>query len=210
MLPRFIRLLSTFLVASALMASPAFARDYLLRTGDSLNVSVVGHPELMVPAQPVRPDGCISLPMIDPVRAAGRSVADVTAAVQEAYRSILTNPRVLVSIAQLRPIRVTVLGKVHHAGSFDFAQPPTLLEAIATAGGLNRRAARNAITLVDPENQMRQTYDLDQLLQGQASIPVLPEGSVVEVGEVWGPDIEVWLPLLTSLITAVAFVKTWN
>jgi protein involved in polysaccharide export with SLBB domain len=209
-----IRLLSSTLICTmlitALVAPIGAASEYLLRTGDSLNISVVGHPDLMVPAQPIRPDGHISLPMIAPLRVEGRSIAQVTASVQEAYRSILTNPRVLVSIAQFRPLRITVLGKVERAGSFDFTQPPTLIEAIATAGGLNRRAARNAITVVEPGSTSRRTYDLDRLLQGKEAIPTLAEGGIVEVGEVWGPDAEVWIPLIASLLTAVAFVKAWD
>ncbi len=204
-----VNLISTMLVIMP-MASVSSASEYLLRKGDSLNVSVMGHPELMVPSQPIRPDGQISLPMIAPVQVEGQSITEVSTSVEEAYRSILDNPRVLVSIAQYRPLRVTVLGKVERAGSFDFSQAPTLVEAIATAGGLDRRADRKAITLVDPENQTRQTYDLDQLLAAKEALPTLPEGGIVEVGEVWGPDVEVWLPLVTSLITAVAFVRTWR
>lgn len=209
-----LRLLLATLIGSALLLLPltnvALASEYVLRSGDALSVSVVGHPELAVPAQPIRPDGQISLPMIPPVKVEGRSIPEVSATIQASYRSILTNPRVLVSIASYRPLRVTVLGKVERAGSFDFSQPPTLIEAIATAGGLNRRAARNAISVLEPTTQTRRQYDLDRLLNGREPIPTLPEGGIVEVGEVWGPDVEIWLPLVTSLITAIAFIRTWD
>lgn len=211
MMPQALRLLLVTVVSLVLMGRlPAEASEYRMRAGDSLNITVVGHPELAVLAQPIRPDGHVSLPMIAPVLAEGRTVVEVTSEIQDAYKPFLTKPRVLVSIAQFRPLRIAVLGQVEQSGSFEFAKPPTLVEAIARAGGLGRRASRGAITVVDPGTQTRKTYDLDRLLAGKEPNPDLSDGGIVEVGEVWGPDLQVWLPILASLVTAAAFFKIWD
>lgn len=193
------------LVPAAAHAQPPGA-EYALRFGDSLSVTVLGHPELSVQAQPIRPDGQISLPLVQAVRSQGRTIPDLTNELVKAYRPFLLNPQVVVTIARFRPLRVTVLGQVARPGALDFEEAPSLLDVLASAGGLTEQASRKAVKVVDPAGKT-QVYDLDGLLARPGEIPRLAEGSVVEVGQVWGPDLyRVTIPLLAAFISSAVWL----
>lgn len=182
-------------------ANPA----YQLRYGDTLNVTVLGHPELSVQDQPVRPDGALSLPLIHEVKVEDETVTELTHVLAQSYLPYLTHPEVVVNVAKFRPLHVTVIGQVNHPGTFDFNEPPSLVEAIASAGGLTLRGSHSAIQMVPPKGT-RTTYDLDRVLDGKQTPPRMTEGTIVEVGEVWGPDWDRIIPLVASMLTAYAFL----
>lgn len=191
-------------MVSTLVSTPALASDYRLRFGDAINVTVVDHPELSVASQPIRPDGRISLPLVPEYSASGKSINETTQDLANAYKHYLANPQLSVSIAHFRPLRVTILGQVQHPGTYDFEDVPSVVGAIATAGGLTERAERSAIKVIAP--QASQTYNLNSLLKEPASIPVLADGAIIEVGEVWGPDYYRLIPTVATVITAVALL----
>lgn len=179
---------------------------YRLRSGDTLNVTVVGHPDLSQQGIPVRPDGRIALPLAQEVKVQGKTVHEAIESLCTAYLPYLSKPQVSVSIARFRPIRVTVMGQVEHPGALEFEESPTLAQAIAMAGGLSERAMRNGIRVMAPDGTLR-TFDLDRVLTAQEAPPPLVEGTVIEVAEVWGPDLyRVTIPVLTALITAAAYL----
>jgi polysaccharide export outer membrane protein len=198
------------LVALALVAAiqaPALGRsaDYQLGYGDAISVTVVGQPTLSVTDQPVRPDGRISLPLVQQVEIQGKTVAEVTSALNKAYKPYFQSPQIVVTVARFRPMRVTVMGQVTKPGTYAFEELPTLVDAVATAGGLTDRAARTGIKVVEPGGQTL-TYDMDLLLSGETPLPRLREGSVVEIHEVWGPDLYRLIPIAASVITAGALI----
>jgi polysaccharide export outer membrane protein len=206
-----IRPLATRWVLAAAIAlaaqSPGLARtqDYKLGYGDAVTVTVVGQPSLSVADQPVRPDGRITLPLVQQVEIQGKTVAEVTEALNRAYKPFLTTPQIVVTVARFRPLRVTVLGQVTKPGTYAFEAAPTLVDLVATAGGLTDRAARGSIRVVAPGGAVR-SYDLDALLSESGPMPTLGEGSVVEIGEVWGPDLYRLIPIAASVITAGALL----
>lgn len=194
-------------IGSLAMAAPAHAAlpsgEYRLQYGDAVTIQVVGKPDLAIVAQPIRPDGNISLPLVQEVPVAGKTVAQVTAMLNAAYKPFVTTPHVTVNVARFRPTRVTVLGEVARPGNLEFQEPPRLVDALAAAGGLTDRAARDRIRVKAPDDQMR-VFDLDAVLAGSASMPVLSENVTVEVAEVWYPDLYRFVPIAASLITAAA------
>jgi polysaccharide export outer membrane protein len=198
------------LVALGLVAAiqaPAWGRsaDYQLGYGDAISVTVVGQPTLSVTDQPVRPDGRISLPLVQQVEIEGKTVAEVTSALNRAYKPYFQSPQIVVTVARFRPMRVTVMGQVTKPGTYAFEELPTLVDAVATAGGLTDRAARTGIKVVEPGGKTL-TYNMDDLLSGQTPLPRLREGSVVEIHEVWGPDLYRLIPIAASVITAGALI----
>lgn len=206
-LPRWVACLATALIVglgSPVDASPK-PEGYRLGFGDALTVTVVGQPTLSTADQPVRPDGRISLPLVREVAIAGKTVSEVVADLKKAYRPFVSEPEIVVTVARFRPVKVTVLGQVGRPGTFDFHTAPTLVDALATAGGLTDRAARATIKVVAPGGGTV-VYDLDGLLGGKHALPRLPEGAIVEVSEVWGPDFYRVVPVVASVITAGALL----
>lgn len=199
------------LVLLASTARPGLAQppEYRLGYGDAVSITVVGQPALSVADQPVRPDGRIAMPLIAEVSLQGKTVSEVAKQLNTLYRPFLATPQVVVSVTRFRPTRITLLGQVKQPGTFDFQQAPTLIEALAAAGGLSDRAARGTIVLVRTGTPA-ETFDLDQLLRGQVPMPRVQEGTVIEVGEVWGPDWYRVLPIAASMVTAGAILaRDW-
>lgn len=184
---------------------PAWAGDYRLRYGDAIRITVVDHPELTMESLAIRPDGKIALPLVPELFVQGKTVSQVTSELTKTYEAVLSRPQVVVSVVKFRPLRVTVLGQVHRPGTYAFEEPPAITDALANAEGLTKRAVRSAIKVVSPGGAIA-TYDLDRLLSNREKAPPLEEGSVIEVGEIWGPDLDQGILLFTSLVGSAIFL----
>lgn len=186
--------------------APAWAGDaapeYRLQPGDTLNVTLIGHPDLSVRDEAVRPDGRVSLPLVSQVDAGGKTVEQVISDLQQAYRPFLTDPVVVVNVAKFHHLHVSVLGQVAKPGVYDFNSEPTLVEALAAAGGPTDRANRDDIEVAEPTGA-RLRFDLDKLLASPDQIPLIPEGSAVDVEQVWYPDLTEDLPIAATVLLAV-------
>ncbi|HBN09890.1 MAG TPA: hypothetical protein DD435_15010 [Cyanobacteria bacterium UBA8530] len=139
------------------------------------------------------------MPLVQDIFVQGKTVPEATRILSKAYSSYLAKPRISIGVAKFRPLRVTVMGQVDHPGTFAFEESPTISEAIANAGGLTKRARRNEIKIVEPDGSSR-NCDLDQLLSGKEER--LQEGTVIEVKEIWGPDLDQTILLISTMIGA--------
>ena len=84
---------------------------------------------------PVRPDGKITLPLINDVQAAGSTPQQLAATVTEKLRKYITEPQVTVIVTQINSQRIFVVGEVLRAGAFPLVPGTTVLQALANAGG---------------------------------------------------------------------------
>ena len=107
---------------------------YVIGPEDVLDINVWKEPD-MTRSVPVRPDGKISLPLINDVQAAGSTPQQLAAAVTEKLRKYLTGPQVTVIVTAINSQRVFVVGEVLRAGAFPLIPGMTVLQALANAGG---------------------------------------------------------------------------
>jgi len=107
---------------------------YLIGPDDVLDVTVWKEPDVSR-VVPVRPDGRISLPLINDVQASGLSPERLGAAVAEKLRTYLTDPKVTVIVTAVNSQLVFVVGEVLRAGPFPLLPGMTVLQGIAIAGG---------------------------------------------------------------------------
>ena len=108
--------------------------SYVIGPEDVLDVNVWKEPD-MTRVVPVRPDGKITLPLINDVQAAGSTPQQLGSAVTEKLRKFLTEPQVTVIVTQINSQRVFVVGEVLRAGAFPLVPGTTVLQALASAGG---------------------------------------------------------------------------
>lgn len=108
---------------------------YRLGEGDEMTIDVWDRPEL-TGKHIIGPDGKISLPIAGPVRIAGYSRDDATKLVTEVLSRYYLDLAVTLRVDQYMGNRVVVLGRVSNPGVVRFESTPTLLEALARAGGL--------------------------------------------------------------------------
>jgi polysaccharide export outer membrane protein len=107
---------------------------YLIGPEDALDITVWKEPD-MSRVVPVRPDGRISLPLINDIQAAGLSPEQLSAAVAEKLRKFVNEPQVTVIVTAVNSQRVFVLGNVLRSGAFPLFPGMTVLQALGTAGG---------------------------------------------------------------------------
>jgi polysaccharide export outer membrane protein len=124
--------------------------DYRIGTGDVLEI-VVWENEKLSRSVPVRPDGWISLPLVNDVRAAGLTPMELQAQLAARFTEYLSSPIVSVIVTSVYGFKVSVLGEVKSPGRYTFDGPATVLDAIASAGGFNEYASRDDTYLLRPK-----------------------------------------------------------
>jgi polysaccharide export outer membrane protein len=127
--------------------------DYTIGADDTLRVSVWKEPDLTA-TLPVRPDGKISLPLLNDVPAAGLTPMQLAAAITEKLRKYVADPRVTVSVLAMNSQRIYLTGEVEHRGAIPLLPGMTMLQALATAG-FTQFANVKGIYLLRNENGKR-------------------------------------------------------
>ncbi len=150
--------------------------DYRLTVGDIIYMIVANVPDYSGTFQ-VMPDGSLNLPVLGRVEAWGKTLTEVEQAITEAYTTaeILVVPRITVTLSQLSPLRIVVIGEVTHPGTYSLAPEqgklPTVAIALDAAGGITQRTDLRSIQVrrVSPNNRREETITVslwDVLTQG--------------------------------------------
>ncbi len=179
--------LAIALVARAGADNPSVdtgAPTYRIGPGDMLRVIVWGETGLDLSLR-VRPDGFVSFPMVDDVRATGLTPSQLGAVLERKLSAFLRHPDVTVIVEEINSIRIHVLGEVNAQGSYRFDHRPTLLEALAMAGGPTP-VARGRVLVIrhGPVGHKRFELDLNRILSARKSSaldPRLEPGDIIVV-----------------------------
>lgn len=147
---------------------------YLLDTGDRLRVFVYGQPNLSR-AYTVDQEGKITVPLINDVRARGRTTREVEDSIRHRLGAeFVRDPQVTVDILQNRPF--FIYGEVRTGGQYPFVSGMTVETAIAIAGGYTERASTRSYRIT------RKNGGFQDQIEVPGDYPVLP-GDVVYVNE---------------------------
>jgi polysaccharide biosynthesis/export protein len=135
--------------ATALANSNALdtAAEYQIGPEDVLDISVWKNPELSRTV-PVRPDGKVSLPLLNDFRVAGLTPSDLREQLVSRLSDFVPTPEVSVIVREVHSRKVAVVGAVKTAGRYELKSPMTVLEAIALAQGFTDFAARDRIVVL--------------------------------------------------------------
>jgi len=125
----------------------ANAAEYRIGPEDLLDIAVWNNTTISR-TTPVRPDGKISLPLLNDIQAAGLTPAELRAAIAEKLTEYMPNPEVSVIVREVNHFKVSVLGEVKKPGRYDFRSQATVLDALAVAGGLSDFASRSRIVIL--------------------------------------------------------------
>jgi polysaccharide biosynthesis/export protein len=120
---------------------------------------------------PVRPDGKISLPLLNDVQAAGLTPMELGAIIRDELKKYITNPQVTVSIAEINSRRVYVTGEVTHPGAFPLLPNMTVLQALTSAGGFTQFAKTKGIYVLRMEGskQVKHSFSYKDVINGKKS-----------------------------------------
>ncbi|MEZ5430346.1 MAG: polysaccharide biosynthesis/export family protein [Verrucomicrobiales bacterium] len=116
--------------------TPEWQKAYTLGAGDVLNLALFKRPDLARSGIVVAPDGTVSYLQAIGIQAAGRTVDELRKDIEISLAEYHEDPRVVVSPASMGSKRYTIIGRVREPGSFALTRPTTVLEALATAQGV--------------------------------------------------------------------------
>ena len=108
-------------------------KDYVIGSEDTVMVSVWNE-EKLTATLPVRPDGKISLPLLNDVQASGFTPMQLADQITEKLKKFVADPRVTVVVTQMNSQKVFMLGEVLHTGALPLLPNMTVLQALSTAG----------------------------------------------------------------------------
>jgi polysaccharide export outer membrane protein len=100
----------------------------------------------------VRPDGKVTLPLVNDVDAAGKTPEELRKAITEAASRFVEEPTVSVVVKQINSRRVYITGMVGKSGAYPLSAPTTVLQLISMAGGLSEFAHSKNIIINRAEN----------------------------------------------------------
>src|SRR5438552_8471545 len=128
--------------------------NYVIGPQDVLDISVWKEPDLSR-SVPVRPDGKISLPLLNDVQAAGLTPSQLTVQITAGLNKFMNNPQVTVIVSQINSQRIYLLGEVARPGAFALLPGMTVLQALSDAGGLSPFANAKKIYVIREQNGKR-------------------------------------------------------
>jgi polysaccharide export outer membrane protein len=148
---------------SASQAGP----EYVIGPEDALHIAVWREADLTA-SLPVRPDGKISLPLLDDVQAAGLTPKQLADSITEKLKKFLADPRVTVVVTQINSKRIYLVGEVLHVGATPMLPNMTVLQALSSAG-LNQFANTKRIYVLRTENGKQQKLPVNyrKLVKGE-------------------------------------------
>ena len=146
-------------VMSMLVATRSFAErpvpsatdgcraEYMIGPEDVLDVSVWDN-DALTRTVPVRPDGKISLPLLNDVQAAGLTPMQLRETLTKGLTEYMPSPAVSVLVREIHSFKVAVIGNVKTAGRYEIKDRATVLDLLAMAGGLTEYAERGRIVVM--------------------------------------------------------------
>ena len=161
----------------------AIEEDYRVGSGDVIKITVWKEPEISSTVV-VRPDGKISLPLINDLYVDGKTPMELQQIVGEKLAPFVNSPSVTVTVQEIRSKKIYVIGEVSQTGAYQITQPTTVLQILTEAGGLLPFAKQKNIYVLRTANgrQEKFSFNYKDVLKGknvEQNIILVPGDTVV-------------------------------
>jgi polysaccharide biosynthesis/export protein len=149
--------------------------NYLIGPSDELNIDVFENPNISRTV-PVRPDGKISLPLLNDIQAAGQTPMQLAAVITEKLSKFEKVPQVTVIVIAINSQRVYLIGEVVRTGAYPILPNMTVLQALSSAGGFTVYAKQGSVFVLRMENghQVKFPFNYKDVVSGKK-----PEQNIV-------------------------------
>jgi polysaccharide biosynthesis/export protein len=163
-------------------AVPVVPDDYKIGAQDIVRIDVWKEPEI-TRTIPVRPDGKISLPLMNDVQASGLTAMQLAGNIREGLTKYITNPQVTVTVMEINSRRVFLTGEVGHPGALSFLPNMTALQALSSAGGFTSFAKTTKIYILRREEgrSVKYPFNYKDVVKGKSPDMPLQPGDVIVV-----------------------------
>jgi len=141
---------------------------YIIGPSDILEIIVWKEPDFSREVM-VRPDGYITLPLVNDIKAAGKTPMELKKELENKLSEFIELPVVTVIVKSLNSKRYYVIGEVPNPGEYPLNKPMTILQALAIAGGFTEWAKKDKIMVVRTENGQRKVlyFNYERLAKGE-------------------------------------------
>lgn len=161
---------------------PAAPASYVLGPGDEIDVQIYGEADLSR-STTIKPDGTIALPLINEVKAAGKTTGQLEADLVKMYAKFVKAPLVTVVLKSLRPDRVYLLGQVARPGEYPVRLNLNVFELLASAGGPTNRADLAKAVIIRGKNETIKVDLVDAFVKSQPPAIAFQDGDVLFIPE---------------------------
>jgi polysaccharide export outer membrane protein len=149
---------------------PLARETYLIGVTDVLRINVWRNEELSVDV-PVRPDGKVSVPLLDDIQAEGLAPSELKEVLTREFAEYVTSPHVTVIVLQMNSQFVSVLGGVNREGRIPLTREMRVLEALAASGGFTTFADKDNVRIVRRDasgGEHEYLFDYGAYIKGKA------------------------------------------
>ena len=156
---------STADVAATDDRSPS--RDYRIGVEDVLRIVVWDEPQLSL-AVNVRPDGKITVPLVNDVLVDGKTPMQIRQVLTERLAEFVNEPSVTVIVERINSFKVYFIGEFGRNGVVTFTRPTRVMQGIASSGGLSEFAKKDRVWLIREADGEERRFRIDyrKLLSG--------------------------------------------
>jgi polysaccharide export outer membrane protein len=158
--------------------APPSDASYRIGPLDVLNIDIWKEPNISRTV-PVRPDGKISLPLLNDMQAGGLTPMELSSNITQALAKFITDPQVTIIVTEMNSQRVYIMGQVMRAGAYPLLPQMTVLQALSSAGGFSQFANVKKIYVLRRQegNETKIHFNYKQVVDGNH-----PEEDVVLQG----------------------------
>lgn len=152
-----------------LAAQEVASEDYVIGTEDVLSISVWKEEELSVKELVVRPDGKISLPLVNDIQASGMTPKQLQEKIAGKLKEFVAAPNVTVTVIKILSHTVSVVGQVSKPGLYTLGSPTTVLDILARVEGLSEFAKMKNIMILRNENgkTLQLSFNYKDVIRGK-------------------------------------------
>jgi len=167
-------------VVPELITPPA---DYVIGAGDVLNVVYWRDKDGMTGDYAVRPDGKITLPLINDVDVKGLTTDQARQKLTKISASLLEDPTITVGVRAINSRKVFIVGGIQKPGPYDLVIPMDVVSLISTAGGLREWISGKNILIVRDEGGKTNTYYFNYQDFSKGKRSELPKNILLKPGD---------------------------
>jgi len=170
-------------------SQPCFAQeedkgDYLIGSGDILEITTWKEPDFSKEEVLVRLDGMITFPLIDDIQAKGQTPMQVKNNIETRLADYVESPVVTVTVRSSASKRFYILGEVVNTGEYPIVKGLTVLQAFALAGGFTEWASKKEILLMRNEDGKEKIFRVNykDIIKGKdfsQNIKIQPDDTII-------------------------------
>jgi len=163
-----------------------YTKEHILQQGDIVEVFVYKHADFSRTTM-IRPDGKITLPLLDDIQAAGKTPAALDAELTALYSERIIAPEVTVIVENAQESVVYVVGEVGAPAAIPYRQAKTVAQALARSGGVSKSGVLKHVSIIrlneegffEAQSVVSSRYNQPEMYMALHNMALLPDDLII-------------------------------